>query len=247
MNLVGKSFGRLTVLNRSEYSHPKKGKSYWECRCSCGNVRTIQGWSLTSGNTKSCGCLQREIVTTQSNRKDLVGMRFHKLLVLSYARTDHNKKVIWLCQCDCGNQKEIIGGSLISGRTRSCGCMKGVSFGDGVTNRVYGQYKRNAELRGLSFELSKEEFCHLTGQECYYCGIHPSNAVHGKGRHAIYDFMYNGVDRLDNSKGYTTDNCFPCCVTCNKAKNNHSVDYFYWWVRRVYAKFGENHSPESVS
>jgi hypothetical protein len=55
LQLVGKQFGKLKVI---ELDH-KKRRSYWLCKCDCGNVKTIRGTSLTSGATKSCGCLSR--------------------------------------------------------------------------------------------------------------------------------------------------------------------------------------------
>lgn len=53
-NLTGKTFSRLTVIG------PDQTKGYWKARCACGNIKVVRGASLTSGNTKSCGCLARE-------------------------------------------------------------------------------------------------------------------------------------------------------------------------------------------
>ena len=56
-NLLGKTFGRLTVLKRS----PNKSRStIWLCECECGNVKNIRSGDLVSGDTKSCGCLNIE-------------------------------------------------------------------------------------------------------------------------------------------------------------------------------------------
>lgn len=54
LDLTGQSFGRLRVTGRSDV------RGRWVCICSCGNERTIPTASLRHGNTKSCGCLQRE-------------------------------------------------------------------------------------------------------------------------------------------------------------------------------------------
>lgn len=59
-DLTGQVFGRLTVKGRAE---TKKGKSYWNCLCQCGNTKTVIQASLTRGLTKSCGCLHREVST----------------------------------------------------------------------------------------------------------------------------------------------------------------------------------------
>lgn len=59
----GKVFGRLTVIA----DHGKiKGRRHWKCVCACGTLRIVDGGNLSSGNTQSCGCWQREI-TGESN------------------------------------------------------------------------------------------------------------------------------------------------------------------------------------
>lgn len=63
LNLVGKTFGRLTVISE----HHSDGKHlYWLCQCSCGKETVISGDSLKQGFTKSCGCLNSEL-TSQRN------------------------------------------------------------------------------------------------------------------------------------------------------------------------------------
>lgn len=56
--IVGQSFGRLTVLRRSEKI--SVGAILWDCACTCGNKTLVKGCNLMSGNTKSCGCLGTE-------------------------------------------------------------------------------------------------------------------------------------------------------------------------------------------
>lgn len=58
LNLLGKTFGRLTV--ESCAGPDKHGKVCWRCVCSCGNGSTVTGSQLTTGKTRSCGCLQKE-------------------------------------------------------------------------------------------------------------------------------------------------------------------------------------------
>jgi hypothetical protein len=58
LQLTGQPFGRLRV---TEFADAKNGASRWSCECWCGNHVVVRGADLTSGNTKSCGCLMREI------------------------------------------------------------------------------------------------------------------------------------------------------------------------------------------
>lgn len=56
--MTGKRFGRLTVLEKSHKD--ARQEWYWKCRCDCGNIVIVSGNKLRSGNTSSCGCLQKE-------------------------------------------------------------------------------------------------------------------------------------------------------------------------------------------
>ena len=62
-DLTGQKFGRLTVLEHVGYVWSKSGaykKQAWRCRCDCGLEKTLATGELTTGNTRSCGCLQRD-------------------------------------------------------------------------------------------------------------------------------------------------------------------------------------------
>lgn len=74
INLTGKVFSRLTVL--SEAGRDKHEKVMWLCECSCGNKPILSGNTIKSGNTKSCGCLHKEIM---SNILTTHGLRKHPL------------------------------------------------------------------------------------------------------------------------------------------------------------------------
>lgn len=112
-NLMGQTFGKLTVIEQTER---KSGKIAWRCQCSCGNKTTVITAYLKSGHTRSCGCINKEVRAI-----DLTGQRFGKLTVIKRVE-NHKKKVFWLCKCDCGNVKEIAARCLSGGITKSCGC-----------------------------------------------------------------------------------------------------------------------------
>ena len=58
-NLIGERFARLVVTGRAEDRYPGHGQ--WLCVCDCGTKKVIAQAALISGNTQSCGCLQREL------------------------------------------------------------------------------------------------------------------------------------------------------------------------------------------
>jgi len=76
MDIINKTFGRLTVIKRN--GSDKHGKSLWLCHCDCGNEVIIIGQNLKNGVTRSCGCLQKELLT----KKNIThGMTYTKLYV----------------------------------------------------------------------------------------------------------------------------------------------------------------------
>jgi hypothetical protein len=73
LNLNGKVFGRLTVLERHS---PRGGKKiFWLCRCSCGKECIVMGSNLRAGFTRSCGCLFREQVGARIRTHGMSGTR----------------------------------------------------------------------------------------------------------------------------------------------------------------------------
>lgn len=67
INLIGRRFGRLTVIERAEKPcHVKNIRAYWKCVCNCGNEIVLDTYALTSGQTQSCGCLRKEQLTVRN-------------------------------------------------------------------------------------------------------------------------------------------------------------------------------------
>ncbi|KKN65322.1 hypothetical protein LCGC14_0483050 [marine sediment metagenome] len=104
-------------------------------------------------------------------------------------------------------------------------------FGEAAYNQLYHNNKRSAKLRGHNWNLRKQDFKSLTQMQCYYCGIEPSQIYHNKELNG--DYLYNGVDRIDNNLGYIYGNVLPCCKTCNYVKSNQSMREFQAWIDRL--------------
>ncbi|KSV57724.1 AP2 domain-containing protein [Acetivibrio ethanolgignens] len=69
-DLSGKKFGRLEVLKFVKYKPTTSGnRAIWKCKCECGAIKNVLGGDLTSGRTKSCGCLREENLRQYSNKK----------------------------------------------------------------------------------------------------------------------------------------------------------------------------------
>jgi len=165
--------------------------------------------------------------------KDLLGERFGMLTVIGLTGERRTTCRVWLCKCDCGRTKFARSSHLISGNTKSCGsCSHRKLHGQSSMNQIIASYKASALKRYLEYSLTDKEFRNLTQLNCYYCGQPPSN-IRSKSS-AYGEYIYNGIDRIDNSRGYTIDNVVPCCSICNRAKDVMSKQEFYSWVERVY-------------
>jgi len=168
-----------------------------------------------------------------SKRIDLTGQKFSRLTVLRYSHTSKWKKAQWLCQCECGGHNIVGTTQLKKGKTKSCGCLwkeiMVLEEGESAFNDLYSSYKRVAKKRKLTFLLSRDEFRKLTQQDCYYCGDVPSNK---KTAHKSV-FTYNGIDRVNNDRGYELDNCVASCILCNRAKSILSQAEFFQLITKI--------------
>ena len=256
---TGQRFGRLVAV---EYL----GRSKWRCKCDCGGETIATGTNLKNGNTRSCGCLQRDIV--RSHHSDLVGKRFGKLVVTEYlgnkmwrcvcdcgniteestkrlqkyavpscgceVEKRHEKANLlgkrfgrllvtekiepgrWKCKCDCGNETIVRAGGLTSGKTRSCGCLKDELASERLTthgetgSRLYyvwtGMKQRCTNPNHKSYES-------YGGRGITVCDewLHDYEAFRKWAIESGYDETAPthqcSIDRIDNDKGYSPDNC----------------------------------------
>jgi len=171
------------------------------------------------------------------------GMTFGRLTVIT-ENTRHTHRAFW-CRCACGQIASVNASPLFRGRTRSCGCLavevahRGLKPGEAAFNSLLLRWKNNAEARGYEFTLTRVEALTLSTQDCWYCGQPPSMVKHPPTPLVQggpeYDWVYNGLDRLDNKKGYTAANVAPSCWPCNRAKAAMPVDRFREWVLRIRA------------
>ena len=177
------------------------------------------------------------------NMKDETGNRYGRLIVLKRVENDRFGKCHWLCHCDCGDMCTIGGANLRSGTTKSCGCLKRESMikynktwrlhnGQAAFNQLYLRYERGAKTRGLRFDLTKEDLSFLTQMNCYYCGTEPFQIIRGPTFNGSY--TYNGIDRIDNARGYAMNNVVSCCGLCNRMKGTLKPIEFLEHIIKIY-------------
>ena len=128
-NEIGNTYTYLTVIERAE--NTKEGRAQWLCKCKCGNTTVVLGKHLRSGNTKSCGCYQKERAAQANMDRvgTLVGKKFGKLTVIAengfITHTSGKRSRIYYCECDCGNIVPAAQHQYLAyGDLTSCGCIR---------------------------------------------------------------------------------------------------------------------------
>lgn len=143
---------------------------------------------------------------------DMTGERYGRLVVLSFAGKQKNRQSMWMCQCDCGNTTIATRANLVTGKIVSCGCKKSEFISK--FNKTHGMSHKNRLYR---IWLNMKNRCsNPRGQDYDNYG--------GRGIHVCEswaeDFtvfyiwaLANGykddltIDRIDNDKGYSPENC----------------------------------------
>lgn len=107
-----------------------------------------------------------------------------------------------------------------------------------VKSRVHNllsSAKQCARLKGIDFDLSpKWAYNIVKNGKCAITGIPFDTVEYGKGYHSPFAFS---IDRIDNNKGYTMDNCQWICWIVNRAKGNGSLEDLYIMARAIVDKF----------
>lgn len=226
-DISGQIFEFLTVLDDYERT---AGHTFWLCQCECGNIKHVRLDLIKK--VGHCGCLKKKI-------KQLGGSRFGRLLVqnsFEQRRIKNKVKTFWYCKCDCGNEKWIDRSSLISKHTTSCGCyskeMRSRPNGAAAKTKLYCRYRADAKRRKIDFNISESDFIKIALNKCVYCGR--KDVSYYQPKRCNGGIKYTGVDRKDNTLGYSADNCQSCCLDCNRAKWQLSEEKFLKLIESIY-------------
>lgn len=111
---IGQHIHNLKIINVKF----ENGRHYADCECDCGKIFKTRLDSITSGRTKSCGCL------SQYKAKDITGLVSGKLKAIKCVGTDGSGAKLWLCECECGKTTVTRASNIIAKEAQSCGCTR---------------------------------------------------------------------------------------------------------------------------
>ena len=227
---TGNKYGKLTVIKRAPTPEGKR-TAFWECQCECGNVKTVQGIDLRSGEVKTCGFCYKP----SPYKIDEIGNVYGRLVVIEESGKNDEGRTTWLCQCECGNKKVVSGKHLRAGLVQSCGCLH--SLGEEQIAKI---------LRKCNIEYEQ--------QKIYEDCINPTNNYH-----LYFDFYlpqyniiieYQGQQHyMDFTRGYFTRTTLENIQYRDqlkreycKQKNIKLIEIPYW----DYEKINETYIKEVV-
>lgn len=226
LNLIGKKFGKLTVIERDG---SQCGHSKWKCQCDCGNIISVIGSNLKSGSVFSCGCYkkERQAKICAEGLIDLTGQRFENLIVLERAYDKEKEKSltyrkvhpIWKCKCDCGNICYYFGRQLKQGLAKSCGCIN--SFGNQKIMRI---------LQENNFHFKKEYNIKYKDKNYRY-----DFAIFDKNNKLVCLIEYDGIQHFSyTNRGWNTEENYKKVIKSDFQKNRWAKEYNIPLIRIPY-------------
>lgn len=178
---------------------------------------------------------------------NIVGQRFGEWVVLEKAGHNKGGTLLWKATCSCGTVALRTGSNLK--HSNSCGCKRSEvmskrmagrpsnarkPYGVSAFNLLRARYVKRAKEKGLVYSLSDEFLTDTFAKDCHYCGEPPKSIM--RTRETYGEYVYNGLDRVDSSGGYTQDNVVPCCTRCNQMKNNMDTKEFLDKIEVLYER-----------
>jgi len=199
---LGKKFGRLTVVRELEEKFEPNGhkRRIFLVRCDCGFEYALSSVQFVrTKHPTMCKTCSRE-----ARRSVAIGQRFDRLIVVELDRS--SSRLMAVCRCDCGNTVRVRSSNLPKNETNNCGCaVRGNWRGHGDLSLTYfGQLKRNAKARDISFDVSIEQLWELFVKQNGKCALTGINLNLTKKRSDPNTTA--SVDRIDSSKPYVVGN-----------------------------------------
>lgn len=230
INMIGQKYGHLTVIE--ELSERNRfGKIVYRCRCDCGNYIDVNGNALRSGNTKSCGCLH--------SLKIEAGSTFGRLTVLGIVN-DKRRGKVYKCLCTCGNITRVTGTNLITGNTRSCGCLHNEGNNTKHKQSHTKLYKVYYGMKNRCYN-KKHSYYHDYGGR----GIKVCDEWLNDNKTFFNWAMDNGyregltIDRIDLDGNYTPNNCRWTTIKDQVRNRRNTVYIEYEGVKKPMGQWSE--------
>lgn len=211
-DLAGQKFNKLTVLYKIEKS---EGRTCYMCKCDCGNEKIFIGVRIKNGDNKSCGCLAKT---------NILGQTFNRLTAIEEVEPI-NGNTAYLFKCTCGNEKVMRSSAVLTGRSKSCGCLS-IEMINAYNKKVNkfdltGDFGIGYTTKGEEFYFDLEDYEKIKDYCWYLNGSGYATAKINNKKMFMHKFVTEGIntdliDHKDRNKlNNTKDNLRICSVSDN--------------------------------
>lgn len=144
---------------------------------------------------------------------EIQGKKFGRWTVIRREENNARNRTVWLCKCDCGTERKVLGSVLKNGRSRSCGCLTVDVFVK--RNTKHGQYKRSEyktwqAMKTRCCNPKSEAFKEWGGRGISICEHWINNFSNFLADMGTRPSLEYSIDRIDNDKNYSCGHCEQC-------------------------------------
>ena len=150
---------------------------------------------------------------TRYNFVNLIGNRYNRFIVISFSevKNGHSK---WNCKCDCGNEKIVLGHSLISGRSQSCGCLQkelASKYSLGIKTLGIKKYTKEytswGGMKQRCYNINNPDYKNYGGRGITVCDRWLESFENFIDDMGLKPTPQHSIDRINNNLGYSSENC----------------------------------------
>lgn len=184
---------------------------------------------LTRYDVMGCFCSMK--CSGKNNKKELKNKRFGRLVVLKDVLKRDRDMIVWKCKCDCGNITEVRGSGLLSGNTKSCGCLQ-----KDIIIENYSGPNSPSWKGGLSYE----PYCEQWKDKEYKESIKERDGYKCLNPECNKKCKILNIHHIDyNKKNCNPLNLITLCISCNSKANKDREWHKLWYyaiIKNRYSK-----------
>lgn len=175
---------------------------------------------------------------------NIAGRTFDRWTVLRQDSSNSRGQAMWVCQCQCGKVKSVLGTSLLQGKSKSCGCLSTDLFFKGheqISGSYWQRLEKGASLRSHEFTITIEYAWNLFLEQNGKCALTGLDLTFQKNYSNHAQNQTASLDRIDQNKGYVIGNVRWVHKDINRMRWAHDDKTFFDYCKMVVDHYENQH------